>query len=165
MLRTLRVAASGLLTGLLTSILGAVTFVSATVWDYRRRMSDTTDEPPYLSALWSALTDQRALPFWAALVAVFAMNSGIGAWAGSRGSRRAAPVTVVPILLVLCALAYWVLGPSNPKSWVFELFIVAFVVLFVWVAGRLGQEVGWWQRLAEPSAAPDPARVQPSGDS
>ena len=39
MLRTLRVAASGLLTGLLIGILGVVTFVGAIVWDDRRRMA------------------------------------------------------------------------------------------------------------------------------
>jgi hypothetical protein len=158
MLRTLRVAASGLVTGLLTSILGVVTFAAANVWDNRRRMSDTTDEPPYLSAVWSALTDRRALPYWAAIAAAVAVNGGIGAWAGSRGSRRAALVAVVPILLVLCALAYWALGLSDPKAWGGELFVVAFVVLFVWVADRFGQEVGWWQRPTEPGAAPDAGR-------
>lgn len=157
MLRTLRVITSGILTGLIISVLGMVTFAAACLWDDRRRMSDTTDEPPYLSALWSALTDQRALPFWTVVAAVFALSGGIGSWGGARGSRRVAPVSVIPFLMVLCVLAYWALGLSTPKAWGAELFVAAFVVLFAWVGGRIGQEVGWRQRPAEPAAAPDPA--------
>jgi hypothetical protein len=158
MLRTLRVAASGLLTGLLLGTLGVVTFAAANTWDDRRRLSDTKGEPPYLSAMWSALTDRRALPCWAATVAAGAVNGVVGAWAGRRGNRRAAPVAAVPLLLLLFPLAAFVRYPSDSKSWGAELFVVVIVGLFVWVAGRVGQEVGWWQRPAAPPAPADRPR-------
>jgi hypothetical protein len=158
MLQTLRVAASGLLAGLLIGILGVVTFAAANTWDDRRRMSDTTEEPPYLSAVWSALTDRLALPYWAATAAAGAVNGGVGAWAGRRGNRRAAPVAVVPLLLLLYPLAAFVRYPSDSKSWGGELFVVVILGLFVWVAGRVGQEVGWRRRPADPGAAPDRPR-------
>jgi hypothetical protein len=157
MLRTVRVVAFGLLIGLLTSILGMVTFYAAVVWDDRRRISNTTSEPPYLSAVWSALTDHRDFPFWAIFSSLLTMNSGIGALAGSRGSLRAAPVAVIPVLLILCAMPTWALSLSDRNARGSMLFVEAFAVLFVWVAGRFGQEVGWRQRPAEQAAAPDPA--------
>jgi hypothetical protein len=151
MLRTLLVAASGVLAGLLVGTLGVVTFAAANVWDDRRRMSDTTEEPPYLSAVWSALTDRRVLPYLAAAAAAGAVNGGIGAWAGWRGSRRAAPVVAVPLLLLSFPLAICVRNPSDSKTWGGELFVVVFVGLFVWVAGRVGQELGAWQRHVPPT--------------
>ncbi|HEX4592274.1 MAG TPA: hypothetical protein VH120_20230 [Gemmataceae bacterium] len=146
MLRALPVAAS---------LLGVATFAAANTWDDRRRMSDTTEEPPYLSAVWSTLMDRHALPYWAATVAAGAVNGMAGAWSGLRGNRRAAPVAVVPLLLLLYPLALFVQHPDNSKSWVGVLIVVVILGLFVWVAGRVGQEVGWWQRPAERVAAPD----------
>lgn len=55
--RTLRASAYGLLTGLLVSILGWVVLVAAFVWDDRRRMSDLSEEPAYVTVVWSKLTN------------------------------------------------------------------------------------------------------------
>ncbi len=116
-LRTLRVAASGLLTGLLLGTLGLATLVAANVWDDRRRMGDTADEPAYLSAVWSALAEPRFLPYWAAVGAAGAANGGVGAWAALRGNRGTAPVIAIPLLLLLFPLAVFVQYPSGSKSW------------------------------------------------
>lgn len=134
MARSIRVTAFGLLAGLLIGILGPITFVAACVWDDRLE--------------WSALTDERLLPYWTAVAAAGAANGGIGAWAGRLGYRRATPVVWVPLLLVLYPLVSFVRNPSDSKTWGSELFVVVFVGLFVWVAGRVGQALGAMQRPA-----------------
>jgi hypothetical protein len=136
MLRTLRVVASGLLGGLLIGILGVIVFVAACVRDKQLE--------------WTALTDERLLPYWAVVVAAAAANSELGALAGRRGNRRSAPVAVIPLLLLLYPLATFVECPSDSKSWGVVLLVVVIFGLFVWVAGRVGQELGAWQRPAEP---------------
>ena len=158
MLRMLRVVASGLMSGLLIGILGPTIGVAAGVWDDRRRMSDTTDEPPYPSAVWSALTNRRALPYWAALTAMGAANGMIGALAGWRGYRRMAPVVALPLLPLLIPLMSFVENPADSKRWVIELFVVLFFGLFVWVAGRVGQELGARQGRVDPGAIPNNSR-------
>ncbi len=165
MLRALRVATSGLVAGLLIGILGPVIFVAANTWDDRRRMSDTTDEPSYFSAVWSALSNREALPYWAGVAAAAAMNGVVGALVGWRGIRRAAPTVLVPLLLLGLPLRSYAENPSDSKTWGIELFVVVFVGLFVWVAGRIGQEVGARQRQAEPGAAADRGRLIGSGTS
>ena len=155
MLRALRIAASGLVSGFLLGTLGPVVFAAANAWDDRRRMSDTADEPPYLSAVWSALSDRRVLPYWAAVAAAAAVNGAIGALAGWRGIRRVAPTVVVPFLLLALPLMSYADDPSDSKTWGIELLVVVFVGLFVWVAGRVGQELGARQRQAGPGGPPD----------
>jgi hypothetical protein len=158
MLRALRVTASGWVLGLLIGILGPVIGVAANVWDDRRRMSDTTDEPPYLSEVWSTLTNRRALPYWALLTGMGAANGMIGALAAWRGYFRMIPVLILPLLLFLFPLISFAENPSDLGARSIELFVVVFFGLFVLVAGRVGQELGARQRPAEPVAAPDPAR-------
>jgi hypothetical protein len=146
MLRAFRVVASGLASGLLIGILGPVVGVAANVWDDRRRMTDTTEEPPYLSAVWSDLTDRRALPYWAALTGMGAANGVIGAWAGWRGYRRMAPVLAVPLGVLLLPVVRFARNPSASETLMIELFAALFFGLFVWVAGRVGQDLGDMQR-------------------
>jgi hypothetical protein len=150
MLRVVRVASSGLVLGLFIGILGPVIGVAANVWDDRRRMSDTTEEPRYLSVVWSTLTSAQALPYWVLLAGMGAANGVIGALAGWRGYRRLLPSLMLPLLLLLLPLVSFVEPKSDSKTWVPELFVVVFFGLFVLVAGRAGQELGARQRQAEP---------------
>jgi hypothetical protein len=73
-----------------------------------------------------------------------AANGGIGAWLGFKGFRRAAPVAVIPLLLLLYPLSLYLRYSSDSKwaSWSAALPEAMFVGLFVWVAGRVGQELG-----------------------
>ena len=126
-----RIAAVGLLTGSLFGIVGSVSFVAACVRDDRMG--------------WSALTDRELLPYWIAGAVAGAVNGGIGAWVGRVGNRRIAPVAWVPLVLLLHPLAICMGQSSDSKSWGGDLCVVVFGGLFVWVAGRVGQEIGAWR--------------------
>ena len=86
--RDLRIVASGLLSGLLIGTLGLVAFVAVVFWDGRARLEDSNAKHPYWTAVWSALTDDHVLPYWAALAGAAGVNGGIGAWVGRSGNRR-----------------------------------------------------------------------------
>lgn len=157
--RWLRATTFGLLVGLLIGILGWVVLVAAFVWDDRRRMSDLYEERGYFAAVWSALTNTGGLPFWAAVAAAGAANGGIGGWVAWRTGRcGVVSVLWVALLPLLLPLADYVDNPAGgSKSWGGAFVVALFVMPFVWVAGRVGQEVGARQRRAEPPLARDPA--------
>jgi hypothetical protein len=159
MFRALRVAASGLVLGLLIGSLGPVVFVAANIWDDRRRTSDTSEEPPYLSKVWSVLVDQETLPYLAVVAASGAMNGGIGAWAGWRSNRGVTLIAAVPLMLFLFPLVIFAQNPSDSKMWGGPLLVVGILAPFVWVASRAGQEVGVAGRrgrLNEPASSDRP---------
>lgn len=166
---TQRATAFGVLSGVLIAILGWVVLVAAYVWDDRRRMSDLSEEPAYLTAVWSRLTDTDGLPFWAAVgasvAALGAANGGIGGWAGCRTGRRDfLPVLWVALLPLLYPVAVYAKNPAGvSKLWGGAFVLAIFIIPFVWVAGRVGQELGVRQRQAEPSAAVDSASGFSSG--
>ncbi len=163
----LRATAFGLLAGLLIGTLGWVVLVSAFLWDDRRRMSDLSEEPAYLAAVWARLTDGAGLPFGAAVATLAAVNGAVGGWAAQlTGGRGVIPVLAVALTPLLFPVAVYAENPGGGSKWWGGAFVVAlFVIPFVWVAGRVGQELGARQRHAEPGAAPDPARMSVSGNS
>jgi hypothetical protein len=140
------VVVTGLLCGLLIGILGIVVFVGACVRDDRLE--------------WSALTDTQFLPNWVSVVVAAAINGGIGACVGQRGSRRVAPVFAIPLLMFLYPLASFVQDPSDSKLWGVDLLVVAIFAPFVWIASRVGQELGKGVRLIS-SNQPDPFALDP----
>jgi hypothetical protein len=150
--RTLRVIGIGLASGLLIGILGPVIFIAANVWDDRRRMTDTTDEPAYLSAVRSSLTNSDLFPYLATVAVAGGVNGAIGAWVGWRGIRGPARTVAVPLLFLLLPMTSCAENPSDSKTWGIELFVVVFIGLFVWVAGRVGQELGTRQIATETSS-------------
>jgi len=128
MTRAFLVTACGLLSGLLIGILGPITLVAALAWRVR--------------ASWSILTDEN-LPYWVAVGFIGAVNGGIGAWNGRRSdARRPWPVCWVPLMLLLYPLAVFVQYPHNSKIWGVILLVVAWVGLFVLVAGLVGHKIG-----------------------
>jgi hypothetical protein len=148
--RTLRATAIGLLAGLLISILGWIVMISAFIWDNRRRMSDLSDEPAYFTVVWRSLTHKDSLPYWA-VVAALGVNGGIGGWSGCRTGRKGiVPVLWVALLPFLFPLAVYAENPAGgSKSWGGAFVVALFIIPFVWVAGRVGQELGVRQRKPE----------------
>ncbi|MDY3554410.1 hypothetical protein R5W24_003532 [Gemmata sp. JC717] len=140
------VIVAGAVIGLIAGALAPVVFIAACVWDGR--------------AKWSAITEPESAPYLATLVALGAVNGAVGAWDGWRSSRyRVWPVAWAPALLFLFPAVQWVQDSSDSKTWGAALLAVGIVAPFVWVAGRVGQEVGVRvpPRPAEPGAAPDAA--------
>lgn len=138
------VIVAGAVVGLVAGVLAPVVFVAACVWDGRTE--------------WSALTQPELTPYFAVLAALGAVNGAVGAWDGWRsGLYRMWPVVWAPALLFLLPVTEWAQHPSDSKSWGAALLVVGIVAPFVWVAGRVGQEVGarGRPRRAEPGAAPD----------
>ncbi|AWM35685.1 hypothetical protein GobsT_66320 [Gemmata obscuriglobus] len=137
---------AGAVIGLIAGALAPVVFIAACVWDGR--------------AEWSALTESESVPYIATLVALGAVNGAVGAWDGWRSSLyRVWPVAWVPALLFLFPAVQLVQYPSDSKTWGAALLVVGIVAPFVWVAGRVGQEVGVrvQPRHVEPGATPDTA--------
>ena len=121
--------AAGASIGLVAGVLAPVIFVAACVWD------DRTE--------WSALTNPELVPYWAVLVSLGTLNGAFGAWDGWRsGLCRVLPVAWAPALLFVFPAVLWMQYPSNSKEWGPALLAVCIVAPFVWVAGRIGQEVG-----------------------
>lgn len=139
--RRLRVIAAGAAVGLVAGVSAPVVFVAACVWDGRLQ--------------WSALTDPMLLPYIAALAALGTVNGAVGAWDGLRSvAYRLWPVAGAPALLFLFPAALWAEHPSDSKSWGAALLVVGIVIPFVWVAGRVGQEIGVRGRIGTPDRPP-----------
>jgi hypothetical protein len=129
MVRLLLVIFAGAIVGCLAGILAPVVFVAACVWDER-----TT---------WSALAAPQTVPHIVVLVALSTLNGAVGAWDGWRSNVcRAWPVALAPLLLFIFPATEIARYPSSSKAWGPAMLIVAVVAPFVWVAGRVGQEMG-----------------------
>lgn len=140
MWRRVGVIAVGAILGLVAGVAAPVVFVAACVWDGRME--------------WSALTKPELAPYTAVLVALGTANGAVGAWDGWRSGRcRAWPVAWAPGLLFLFPAWLWAEYPSDSKSWGVGLLAVGIVAPFVWVAGRVGQEVGVRGRKGTPNPA------------
>ncbi|MBM4071530.1 MAG: hypothetical protein FJ271_21735 [Planctomycetes bacterium] len=136
--RRLGVIAAGAALGLVAGVLAPVVFVAACVWGDRME--------------WSDLTKPELAPYIAVLVALGTANGAVGAWDGWRSGRcRAWPVAWAPGLLFLFPAWLWAQSPSDSKSWGVALLAVGIVAPFVWVAGRVGQEVGVRGRKGTPN--------------
>lgn len=129
MSRRLGVIVAGAALGFVAGALAPVVFVAACVWDGH------TD--------WSALAKLEVVVGFAVLASLGLLNGGVGAWDGWRSGRcRLGPVAWAPAALFLFPAAEFAHYPSDSKSWGPALLIVGIVAPFVWVAGRVGQEVG-----------------------
>ena len=129
----------GAVIGLLAGVLAPVMFVAACVWDDRME--------------WSTLTKPEAVPYLAVLASLGLLNGVVGAWDGWRsGLCRGWPVAWAPALLFLFPLAEFAQYPSDSKIWGPALLAVGIVAPFVWVGGRVAQEIGarGRQRHAKP---------------
>jgi hypothetical protein len=134
------VIGAGAAIGLVVGVAAPVVFVAACVWDGRTK--------------WSTLTESEAVPYLAVLAGLGFLNGGVGAWDGWRsGSCRAWPVAWAPALLFLFPAVIWAQYPSDSKSWGPALLAVGIVAPFVWVAGRVGQDVGVRGRRSTPNPA------------
>ena len=123
------VIAAGASIGLIAGALAPVVLIGGCVWDGR------TD--------WSKLAEPTLFPYWAVLAVLGMLNGAVGAWDGWRsGTCRLWPVAWAPLLLFLFPVAEFARFPSDSKSWGPALMAVGIVAPFVWVAGRVGQEVG-----------------------
>jgi hypothetical protein len=142
MRRRLLVIGSGAVVGCLAGLLAPAIVVAVCVWDGYGN--------------WSALVDPDAVPYLAALAALGALNGALGAWDGWRSNdRRAWPVARVPLLLLLCPAAAFVQYTSSYNT-LGILLAVAIVAPFVWLAGRVGQEIGVAGRNSSPNPSPSP---------
>lgn len=128
MARAILVTAFGLLAGALIGVSGLVAFAAACVWDGRMDWSDV---------------GVRYAPHLVVIGSIGAVNGLVGAWDGwLSGARRPGPVLVVPLLLLTWPAVTFLRHPSDSKSWGVEGFVAVFIGLFVWVAGRVTQEIG-----------------------
>jgi hypothetical protein len=152
MARSLAAIGAGLLAGLLIGVFGVFAMVAAWIGDDHRRAYDRTALLPYWTTVWVALTDPASLPYLAGFATAAAANGAIGGWAGRRGSRQVLPVAWIP-LGVLVFAAVLIAWEFDAKGWVAVLLPFVFIGVFVWVAGRVGQEVGARLRPTEPAAA------------
>jgi hypothetical protein len=131
------VIAAGACIGLVAGVLAPVVFIAGCVWDGRTK--------------WSALTEPDLFPYWAMLAILGTLNGSVGAWDGWRsGICRLWPVACAPLLLFLFPIAEFARYPSDSKSWGPALLAFGIVAPFVWVAGRVGQEVGRAGRKCKP---------------
>ena len=64
---------------------------------------------------------------------------------------RAWPAAWAPALLLMFPAAEFARHPSDSKSWGPALLAVGILAPFVWVAGRVGQEVGVRGRKGTPN--------------
>lgn len=136
--RRLGVIAAGAAIGLAAGVLAPVAFVAACVWD------DRTE--------WSTLTKPEAVPYLAVVAVLGLLGGGGGAWDGWRsGVCRAWPAAWAPALLLTFPAAEFAQYPSDSKSWGPALLAIGIVAPFVWVAGRVGQEVGVRGRKGTPN--------------
>jgi hypothetical protein len=135
--RRLGVIAAGAVIGLIAGILAPVVFVAAFVWDGRTE--------------WSTLTKPETVPYLAVLAGLGTVNGMVGALDAWRSGRcRAWPVAWAPALLFL--FPAWLSAQYlDSKSWGPSLLAVGIVAPFVWVAGRVGQEVGVRGRKGMPN--------------
>ncbi len=81
---------------------------------------------------------------WCSIPAlVGAVNGMIGAADGMRSDKRQIwPVLIIPLLPLALPIIEFVQYPRISKFWVGALLVVGYFDLFVWVAGRVGQEIG-----------------------
>jgi hypothetical protein len=85
----------------------------------------------------------EAIPFFAAGGALGAANGGVGTWAGWRwGSRPVGRLLWIPLLPPLYPLAIILQGGPDSKGAGAELVAFGLLGVFVWVAGRIGQDLG-----------------------
>ncbi len=124
-----RVLATGAAIGFVAGICAPVAFVAALV------RNETAE--------WSMLTNPTLVPYWALLVALATATGAFGAWDCWRsGLRRARRVAWAPALLFLWPATEWAQNPSDSKTWGVVLLVVAILAPFVWMGGRIGQEIG-----------------------
>jgi hypothetical protein len=136
--RRLGVIAAGAVIGFVAGVAAPVVLVAACVWDDRME--------------WSALTKPELAPYFAVVVALGTVNGAVGACDGWRsGQCRAWPVAWAPGLLFLFPATLWALYQWDSKGWGVALLAVGIVAPFVWVAGRVGQEVGVKGRKGTPN--------------
>lgn len=129
MVKCLIVIAVGSALGLFAGVLAPVVFIAACVWD------DRTE--------WSSLLDPKAAPYIAVLGGLGLINGGVGAWDGWRsGLCRQWPVALAPAALFLFPIYEFAQYPTDSKTWGIALLAVCIVAPFIWVAGRISQEVG-----------------------
>lgn len=128
--RRLCAITAGAVLGLVAGVLAPIVLVAACVfWDGPTK--------------WSTLTNPEVMPYFAVLAGLGLLNGGVGAWDGWRsGQCRKWPVAWLPALLFLYPAVIWAQYPTDSKSWGPALLVVGIVAPFVWVAGRVGQEVG-----------------------
>jgi hypothetical protein len=133
----------GLLAGFGIGSLGPTIIVAWSAW-YRRAHwshSDWADQP-YSVVVWSELTGKR-VPYWFAIGVIGALNGALGARNGLHSdARRLWPVCVGLLLLLLYPLVEFVRYPNAGEIGVGALVLAIFMAPFVWVAGRVGQEIG-----------------------
>ena len=123
------VIAAGACIGLIAGVLAPVVFIAGCVWDDRTK--------------WSALAEPDMFPYWAVLAILGTLNGAVGARDGWRsGICRLWPVAWAPLLLFLFPISEFVRYQSDSKLSGAALLAVGIVAPFVWVAGRVGQEVG-----------------------
>jgi len=119
---------AGLVSGLVLGAGGLMSIFAAKV--YQDKVDWPTLTPEYLSALAICAT-------------IGAVNGSVGAWDGIRSQRwRLWPVAIVPVLMLTYPLPSCLEYPNDSKTWGLLLFLAFWVGLFVWVAGRIGQEIG-----------------------
>ncbi len=137
--------------GLIIGMLLPAVLATIQACEYRRQMADTVICPTYLGAVWLVLSDRERLPGLSGIAAVGATSGAIGAWAGYRKGRHPiGPVlwfALIPLLLPLVVYAKNPAGGS--KEWGGALCVAAIIIPFVWMAGRVGQELGALQRRSK----------------
>jgi O-antigen/teichoic acid export membrane protein len=115
--------------GLLLGTLAPFALHAAFVWDKR---SD-----------WSSFTNPEYIAYFVVLAIAGALNGSVGTWDGWRSRLcRLKPVVWVPMSLFLFPAFFCIHDPSDSKTWGGAAFIVCIMAPFVWVSGRIGQEIG-----------------------
>lgn len=121
--------AAGACIGLVAGVLAPVVLIAGCVWDGRTE--------------WSKLAEPVLFPYWAVLAGLSTLNGAVGAWDGWRsGICRLWPVAWAPLLLFLYPISEFARYPTDSKLSGVALMAFGIVAPFVWVAGRVGQEVG-----------------------
>ena len=135
--------ALGILSGLLISALGWIILDAASIFSRRAHWSASDwEDKPFSVTIWSDLTNEY-FPHRVAIGAIGALNGALGARNGLRSdARELGPVWWVPLLLLLYPVVEFIRYPNAGDIWGGAFVVAIFMAPFVWMAGRVGQEIG-----------------------
>ncbi len=94
-------------------------------------------------AEWEARKGEPFLQYWYVAALIVAMNGGIGAlYAWKTGTGNVWLVGLLSLLPLVWPFVEYREAPADSKNWGPILLVSFIMVVFLWIAGRVGQKIG-----------------------